>query len=198
MQPGRLDPLTPCTDPQKGPCSDICPGRERGHVQLQELGQWSPGEDLLRPGTWEPRLGQGPGRTCILLAPAEPRAGGFPHGETSHLRPLSGRPRPGGPSREHGSFHVHSGDPLRWRGVVITPGFNALYLPPLPPGHPTLDSKTAPPQTWSHILGGRGWWRGEAGGSPGPGTSWAHKAQATCSVAGTRASSVWSRGSQEA
>ena len=104
-----------------------------------------PGEDLLRPGTWEPRLGQGPGQTCVLLAPAEPRAGGFPHGETSHLRPLGGRPRPGGPSREHVSFHVHSGDLLRCRGAVTTPGFNPLYLPPLPPGHPTLDSPAAPP-----------------------------------------------------
>lgn len=73
MQPGRSGPLTPYTDPREGSSSDICPGRERGHVQLQELDQGSPGEDLLRPGTWELRLGQGPGQTCSLLTPAEPQ-----------------------------------------------------------------------------------------------------------------------------
>ena len=88
--------------------------------------------------------------------------------------------------------------PLEVAGCSHHPRLQRALPSTSAPWPPNPGLKNCPPQTWSHILGGRGWWRGEAGGSPGPGTSWAHKAQATCSVAGTRASSVWSRGSQEA
>lgn len=73
-------------------------------------------------------------------------------------RPLGGRPCPEGPSREHGSFHVHSGDP---RG-------GGLQSPPQASTCSTSHLCPLATQPWTHQLpappkpGATSW--GEGGG----------------------------------